>query len=149
MVKEQGQTQNRSQQPNTTVQQNIPPPPGTPGTGTENNENNQRREELTNFEISTRQSQTVRDAYSVENLSIAVLCEQGAPHRHQGRHPAEDPDLRDRAARLLGGAGFDKERGDKLKVVACPSRTRGNNMEPIPAARYWCPSCCSVRPAPS
>ncbi|BAF86625.1 MULTISPECIES: flagellar basal-body MS-ring/collar protein FliF [Azorhizobium] len=131
VVKEQGQTQNRSQQPNTTVQQNIPPPPGTPGTGTENNENNQRREELTNFEISTRQSQTVRDAYSVENLSIAVLVNKERLTGTKDGTPLETQTYEIEQL-VSSAAGFDKERGDKLKVVAVPFADGGNNMEPIP-----------------
>ncbi|WP_029005577.1 flagellar basal-body MS-ring/collar protein FliF [Azorhizobium doebereinerae] len=131
VVKEQGQSQNKSSQPNTTVQQNIPPPPGTPANGNENNENNQRREELTNFEISTRTTQTVRDAFQVQNLSIAVLVNKDRLTAGKDAPPMETQTYEIEQL-VASAAGFDKERGDKLKVVAVPFADGGNNMEAIP-----------------
>ncbi len=133
VVKEQGTTQNKTSQPNTTVQQNIPPPPGTPSNGNENNENNQRREELTNFEISSRTTQTVRDAFQVQNLSIAVLVNKDRLTAGKGPDavPLETQTFEIEQL-VASAAGFDKERGDKLKVVAVPFADGGNAMEAIP-----------------
>ncbi|GGF47662.1 flagellar M-ring protein [Azorhizobium oxalatiphilum] len=131
VVREQGQSQNRSSQPNTTVAQNIPPPPNQPQQGAENNENNQRREELTNFELSSRTTQTVRDAFQIQNLSIAVLVNK---ERLTGAKDAPPLETQTYEIEQLvsSAAGFDKDRGDKLKVVAVPFADGGNNMEPVP-----------------
>ncbi|WP_341991030.1 flagellar basal-body MS-ring/collar protein FliF [Azorhizobium sp. AG788] len=133
VVKEAGQTQNKSTQPNTTVQQNIPPPPGTPANGNENSENSNRREELTNFEISSRTTQTVRDAFQVQNLSIAVLVNKDRLTVAKGADavPLETQTFEIEQL-VASAAGFDKERGDKLKVVAVPFADGGNAMEAIP-----------------
>ncbi|MGU3496093.1 flagellar basal-body MS-ring/collar protein FliF [Xanthobacteraceae bacterium A53D] len=131
VVREQGQSQNRSSQPNTTVAQNIPPPPNQPQQGNENNENNQRREELTNFELSSRTTQTVRDAFQVQNLSIAVLVNKDRLNGAKDGTPLETQTYEIEQL-VASAAGFDKARGDQLKVVAVPFADGGNNMEPIP-----------------
>lgn len=131
VVREQGQSQNRSSQPNTTVAQNIPPPPNQPQQGAENNENNQRREELTNFELSSRTTQTVRDAFQIQNLSIAVLVNKERLSGAKDSAPLETQTYEIEQL-VASAAGFDKDRGDKLKVVAVPFADGGNNMEPVP-----------------
>ncbi|QTL04330.1 flagellar M-ring protein FliF [Aquabacter sp. L1I39] len=135
-VKEQGQSQNRTKQPNASVQQNIPGGQAPPEGGNDSNENNQRREELTNFEISSRTVQTVRDAYAVQNLSIAVLLNKDrltAANPQGGETIPVEQQLFEVEQLVASAAGFDKERGDKLKVAAVAFANGGRDMEAVPA----------------
>ena len=135
-VKEQGQSQNRTKQPNASVQQNIPGGQTPPDGGNDSNENNQRREELTNFEISSRTVQTVRDAYAVQNLSIAVLLNKdrlAAANPQGGEAIPVEQQLYEVEQLVASAAGFDKERGDKLKVAAVAFANGGRDMDAVPA----------------
>jgi len=135
VVKETGQSQNRTKQPSASVQQNIPTTQGGDDSGTDSNENNQRREELTNFELSSRTVQTVRDAYALENLSIAVLLNKdrlmAAPPQGGEAIPVEQQ-IYEVEQLVASASGFDKERGDKLKVAAVAFADGGHALEPIP-----------------
>ncbi|WP_238123860.1 MULTISPECIES: flagellar basal-body MS-ring/collar protein FliF [unclassified Xanthobacter] len=135
VVKELGQTQNRTKQPSTSVQQNIPAQQSSSDNGTDSSENNSRREELTNFEVSTRTVQTVRDAYLVRGLSIAVLVNKerlAAPSGPGGEVIPVEQQIYEVEQLVGSAAGFDKERGDKLKVVAVPFADGGHALEPVP-----------------
>ncbi|RAI31323.1 flagellar M-ring protein FliF C-terminal domain-containing protein, partial [Rhodoplanes roseus] len=66
------------------------------GGGNSSNEENERREELTNFEISSKKVDTVHDGYEVENLSIAVLVNQARLQADEGQ-----PDVMPIETRLM------------------------------------------------
>ncbi|MBS7537935.1 flagellar basal-body MS-ring/collar protein FliF [Ancylobacter lacus] len=137
VIKEAGTSQNRSKTPPTTVQQNLPAQQGQGTGGNDSNEQNNRREELTNFEISTRTTETVREGFTIQSLSIAILV-----NRDRLAPPGEAKDgkeavpvetqIYDIEQLVAAASGFDKERGDKLKVSAVAFADGGNTMEPIP-----------------
>lgn len=135
VVKELGQSQNKTKQPNTSVQQNIPGTQASADGGTDSNENSSRREELTNFEVSTRTVQTVRDAYAVRGLSIAVLVNKERLVGAAGGADAVPIEQQIYEIEQLVGsaAGYEKERGDRLKVSAVSFADGGHALEPIPA----------------
>lgn len=140
VVKELGESQNRTKQPTTTVQQNVPANQTTSQPTTDANESTSRREELTNFEVSSRTVQTVRDAYVVKGLSIAVLVNRdrlatpgGATSSAAGTDaiPVEQQ-IYEVEQLVASAAGYDKDRGDKLKVAAVSFADGGHSMEPVP-----------------
>lgn len=137
VVKELGESQNRTKQPTTTVQQNVPNNQTTSQPTTDANESTSRREELTNFEVSSRTVQTVRDAYVVKGLSIAVLVnrERLAPATPAGTGADAIPieqQIYEVEQLVASAAGYDKDRGDKLKVAAVAFADGGHAMEPVP-----------------
>lgn len=73
VIKETENSQNRTAQRPTTAQQNLPNQNVQSGGGENSTSESQRREEQTNYEISSKTIQTVSDGYSVKNLSVAVL----------------------------------------------------------------------------
>ncbi|WP_128291221.1 flagellar basal-body MS-ring/collar protein FliF [Afifella aestuarii] len=134
VVKEAGTSQNSTTDSAATVQQNIPVAQMAAGGGNSSNEENERREELTNFEISSKKVDTVHDGYEVENLSIAVLVNQARLQADEGQ-----PDVMPIETRLMeieqlvqSATGFDKERGDQLKVSSVMFADGGNDLEPVP-----------------
>ncbi|WP_127090855.1 flagellar basal-body MS-ring/collar protein FliF [Aquabacter cavernae] len=136
VVREKELSQNKSQQPPTTVQQNIPQQqPNANAQGTDSNEQNERREELTNFEISSRTTQTVSDAFRLKNLSIAILVNRDRLAANAGKGSDVVPietQIYEIEQLAASAAGYDKERGDKMKVVATMFADGGHSMEPIP-----------------
>ena len=134
VVKETGNSQNGSKQAAASVQQNIPTQQGGSDNGSNSKEENSRREELTNFEISSRSTETVREGFTVQNLSIAILVNRG---RLAPLPDAKDPvplETQIYEIEQLAGAaaGFDKARGDKLKVSAVTFADNGGGLEPVP-----------------
>ncbi|TCT07923.1 flagellar basal-body MS-ring/collar protein FliF [Aquabacter spiritensis] len=135
VIKEKGTAQNRTKQAPTTVQQNLPQQQAGGDAGNDSTEQNDRREELTNFEISSRTVQTVREGFALETLSIAVLVNRDRLAANAGRGSDVVPiETQIYEIEQLAGsaAGFDKERGDKLKVVATPFADGGHALDPIP-----------------
>lgn len=134
-VKESGQSQNRTKQPNTSVQQNVPAAQTTNDASADSNENNTHKEEITNFEISSRTVQTVHEGYSLQSLSIAVLLNKDrlAAPASQGADAVPVEQQLYEIEQLVGSAaGFDKERGDKMKVSAVSFADGGHALDPIP-----------------
>lgn len=136
VIKETGTSQNRSQQQATSVQQNIPQQQasGAGGAGNNSNEENNRREELTNFEISSRSTETVREGFTVENLSIAILVNRERLAAAGDAKEAVPLETQIYEIEQLAGAaaGFDKARGDKLKVSAVAFAAGNGELEPVP-----------------
>ncbi|WGD28598.1 flagellar basal-body MS-ring/collar protein FliF [Ancylobacter sp. WKF20] len=136
VIKETGTSQNRSQQQATSVQQNIPQQQagGAGGAGNNSNEENNRREELTNFEISSRSTETVREGFTVENLSIAILVNRERLVAAGDAKEAVPLETQIYEIEQLAGAaaGFDKARGDKLKVSAVAFAAGNGELEPVP-----------------
>lgn len=139
VVKETGTSQNRSKQAAASVQQNMPGQAAGGDAGSNSNEETNRREELTNFEISSRSTETVREGFTVQNLSIAILVNRArlvpAEGAGDGAVPLETQiyEIEQLAA---AASGFDKARGDKLKVSAVGFADGNGELEPV-AALPW------------
>lgn len=139
VVKETGTSQNRSKQAAASVQQNMPGQAAGGDAGNNSNEETNRREELTNFEISSRSTETVREGFTVQNLSIAILVNRArlvpAEGAGDGAVPLETQiyEIEQLAA---AASGFDKARGDKLKVSAVGFADGNGQLEPV-AALPW------------
>lgn len=134
-VKETEVSQNRNSQRPTTVQQNLPEERVRAEGGDSSSEDNQRREELTNYEISSKTVQTVSDGYAIKNLSVAVLVNRS---RLEGltNGNANQADVDARIAEIeqlvASAAGFDRTRGDQIKVAAVGFIDDSRMLEPTP-----------------
>ncbi|RTM00670.1 flagellar M-ring protein FliF [Ancylobacter aquaticus] len=137
VVKETGTSQNRAKQAAAGVQQNIPAQDAGGDAGVASNEENSRREELTNFEISSRSTETVREGFTVQNLSIAILVNRArlAPPADAGAEAAVplETQIYEIEQLAAAAAGFDKERGDKLKVSAVGFADGNGELDAVPA----------------
>jgi flagellar M-ring protein FliF len=127
--------QNRSSETATTVEQNLPEADEQPTNGEQSSNQNERREELTNYELSSKTVTTVSDGYGVEKLSIAVLIHRNQLAATLGENPtAEQIDARLAEIRRLVGsaAGLDEARGDTLEVSAVEFHAAARDLEPVP-----------------
>ncbi len=134
-IKENANSQNKSAQEPTTVEQNLPEETITAEGGDQASEENQRREDLTNYEISSKVTETVSDGYSINRMSIALLLNRARIVESLGENPTGEAitarvnEIRDLAA---SAAGFNEERGDKIQVSAVEFSQDFRNMEPVP-----------------
>ncbi|WP_108662706.1 flagellar basal-body MS-ring/collar protein FliF [Acuticoccus kandeliae] len=137
-VKEEESARNRNLDQPVTVQQNIPQEQLPAANGADATEDSSRREELTNYEISTRVVERVRDGFAIEHLSIAVLVNHGRLQANADAEngPTVDTQLADIEALVRTAAGFSQDRGDELKVATIPFAPERDHLEPVPSEGF-------------
>ena len=116
-----------------TVEQDLPDTGDISGAGGEaSSEEDERRTETTSYEINTRTTSRVREAYRVDRLTVAVVVDRERLLGLAGIDPAADaaaPDgeladaeLAEAIARVRrlaqSAAGMDEARGDVIEVTA-------------------------------
>lgn len=135
-IRESGNSQNTSQQMPATVEQNLPEDTVQSGDlGDKSSEENQRREELTNYEISTTTKETVSDGYSVKSLSIALIVNRARIVQSLGDNPtpeAIDARVKEMSELAASAAGLNTARGDHIQVTAVDFAENFASMEPVP-----------------
>lgn len=131
--------QNRSGDTPITVEQNLPEEEIEPGTGERSDSQSERREELTNYEISTRTVTTVSDGYRVDRLSIAVLIDHEALAGSLGDTVGSEeigPKLETRIEEIrtlvASAAGLDEARGDMIAISAVSFHSGTRELAPLP-----------------
>jgi flagellar M-ring protein FliF len=135
VIRENAQSRNSSNNVPTTVQQNIPQEELPAGEGADSNEQNERREELTNFEISSKIVETQNDGFAIEQLSIAVLVNRERLMANAGTEAGSipvDAQIADIEQLVASASGLDLARGDKLKVAAVGFAQAAGDLEPTP-----------------
>ncbi|MGO4684468.1 flagellar basal-body MS-ring/collar protein FliF [Hyphomicrobium sp. 2TAF46] len=118
VIKEAQSSQDASKT-NVSVEQNIP------GEATPNKDQakkaQDRKEETTNYEISTKSASTTSEGYKVDNISVAVVINKRRLAEVMGKD-AKAEDLDRQVAEIekiaLSAAGIDKKRGDHISVSA-------------------------------
>ncbi|MGX1101202.1 flagellar basal-body MS-ring/collar protein FliF [Amorphus sp. MBR-141] len=134
VIKENAQSRNGSNDTPATVQQNIPQEQLPTAAGGGSNEQNERREELTNFEISSKLVETVSDGFRVQHLSIAVLVNKErlmeAAGTGGGSVPV-DAQIAEIEQLVASAAGLNSDRGDQLKVSAVGFAAGAGELEPV------------------
>jgi flagellar M-ring protein FliF len=134
VVKQNQTSQNSSAQTPTTVTQNVPQAKGAAEDGKQSNEENQKREETTNYELSSKTITTVSGGYSLENLSIAVLINRASLTASLGDKAtpdAVDKQLLELEKLISTAAGVRKDRGDSIKLTAVDFIDPGHDLEPV------------------
>jgi flagellar M-ring protein FliF len=105
-----------------TVEQNLPQAaPEGAGGGPTSNESLDRREEQTNFEINSKTIETVKNSYTIEQLSIAVVVNRGRIAAMIGENATQeqiDAYLADMENIVRSAAGFSQNRGDVVSLNA-------------------------------
>ena len=138
-MKQNSVSQNASTQAPATVDQNIPQQQTRSDDGKTSNDENSKREETTNYELSSKTVTTVSDGFSVGNISVAVLVNKAALAASLGANAT--PEMIDRqieqlSAIVASAAGASKERGDNIRVAAVDFVDAGHDLEPAPGAPW-------------
>jgi flagellar M-ring protein FliF len=136
VIKETQASQNASNQTPASVDRNIPQDRSRGGDGRQSSEENQKREELTNYEVSSKRVSVVSGGYAIENISIAVLVNK-ASLLAQGAKPEElEQRLSEIEQLVSSAAGLRKERGDVIKVSAVDFLDSDHDLEPVPPVTF-------------
>lgn len=135
VVRENDTSQNSATQEPTTVEQNVPERAVRADGGQRSSEEKQRREELTNYEISSKKTQTISDGYAIAKMSIAVLINRPRLVESLGASPspeAIEARIEDVRQVVASAAGIDDQRGDNIKVLAVDFLQGSRTLEPTP-----------------
>jgi flagellar M-ring protein FliF len=118
------------------VEQNVPAEQqATVGGGDQSKRANERREELTNYEVSTKTTSTISDGYRIEALTVAVLVNRKqllASLGDKATPDAVDKQLKEVERLVASAAGIDTKRGDRVTVSALEFVQGGQMLEPVP-----------------
>ena len=120
VIKEAQSSQRRSGKTDVSVEQNIPNEATT--TRKEQNKRAQdRKEETTNYEISSKSASTTSEGYKVDNISVAIVVNKKRLSEIIGKD-AKSEESTSRSLEIekvaLSAAGLDTKRGDRISVAA-------------------------------
>jgi flagellar M-ring protein FliF len=136
-IKETTKSENAGGSSNVTVEQNIPTEQtASLGGGDRSKRDSNRREELTNYELSTKTVNTISNGYKIENLTIAVVVNRKQLLASLGKDAppdAMDKQLKEVESVVSTAAGIDTKRGDKITVAAVDFVTTSEKLEPVPS----------------
>jgi flagellar M-ring protein FliF len=133
VVKETGSQQNSNNRGAVGVEQNLPAEQTGSSPSDQSKRSNERREELRNYELSSKTVSTISEGYRIENVTVAVvinrkrlaatLDEKAAPDALEAR-------LKEIERLVASAAGLDTNRGDRVTVSAVDFVQTGQ-LEPV------------------
>ena len=135
VTKEQQSSQNAAGSQPAGVEANLPKNTANATESKQSNDQTQKREELTNYEISSKSVQTTSAGFAVEKLSIAVLVNRTALTASAGQKPAPEAipaQVKEIEQLVSSAAGLDKSRGDIVTVSVVDFVDSGRDLEPAP-----------------
>ena len=134
VVKERQNSQNAAGQPPAGVDANLPKAKTTPSETKQSNDATDKREELTNFEVSSKQITTTSSGYVIDGLSVAVLVNRSALLRALGDKAtpdAMDKQMKDIEQLVSTAAGLHKDRGDTVKIAVVDFADADRDLAPV------------------
>lgn len=138
-VREKESSQSMDRQQPTTVQQNLPDQQVNANGGKNNSDEKQRREDITNYEVSSKTVTTVSDGYVVNKMFLAVLVNRPrlvASLGDKASDAAIDAKVAEIAQIAATAAGVDKPRGDQIQVSAVEFMEGARDMAPVPSITF-------------
>lgn len=117
VIKELGSSQNAGARQAVTVEQNVPTEQGAGAAGEQSRKNSERRETVSNFEISSKTKTTVSEGYRIEQLQVSLVVNRKKFPTGAGG-PSVEARLKEIEAIAAAAAGLDTKRGDKINLVA-------------------------------
>src|SRR5690242_12819808 len=133
-IREKETSQNADRQTPVTVQQNLPDQPVNGGGTKNSNDEKNRREDVTNFEVSHRTTTTVSDGYAVKKLFIAVLINRSklADAGDKTNQAVIDSKIAEINQLAATAGGLDRSRGDQIQVTAVDFAEGSRDIAPVP-----------------
>lgn len=138
-VRETETSQNSQGQNPATVQQNIPQQQVNANGGETSTSDSNRREDVTNYEISSKTVQTVSDSYSIKSMSVAVLINLARIKSLIGQDASPEAinaQVVEIEQLVRSAAGVSQNRGDSIKVLAVDFPEDGRTLEPVPPLSF-------------
>jgi flagellar M-ring protein FliF len=134
-VRERETSQNADRSAPTTVQQNLPDQQVNAGGTKNSNEEKQRREDVTNFEVSSKTTTTVSDGYAIKKLFVAVLINRSRLVGDLGDKSNQaiiDSKIAEISQLAATAGGLDRQRGDQIQVTAVDFIEGSRELAPVP-----------------
>jgi flagellar M-ring protein FliF len=134
VTKEKANSQNSAGASPAGVQANLPKQPNQSGDNKQSSDQTDKKEELTNYEVSSKQTTVTSQGFTVRGLSVALLVNRAALAATLGDKPdqaAIDKAVKDIEALAASAAGLDKARGDTIKTAVVDFADASKDMEPI------------------
>ena len=135
VTKEQQSSQNAAGSQPAGVEANLPRQNAAGTEQKQSNDQTQKREELTNYEVSSKTVQTTSAGFVVRNLSVAVLINRSALAASLGdkASPAAiAAQVQEIEQLVASAAGLDKKRGDVVKISVVDFVDSSRDLEPTP-----------------
>jgi flagellar M-ring protein FliF len=135
VTKEQQSSQNAAGEQAAGVEANLPKAKSTGGESKQSNDQTQKREELTNYEVSSKSVQTTSAGFAVQNLSVAVLINRAALTASLGDKPSPDAlanQVHEIEQLVASAAGLDRQRGDAVKISVVDFIDTTHDLDPAP-----------------
>jgi flagellar M-ring protein FliF len=137
VTKESQNSQNAAGTPAAGVDANVPKPKNTSASveTKQSSDQNQKREELTNYEVSSKATTITSSGFTIDRLSVAMLVNRAALVASLGGKPsaeAIDQQVRQIEQLVSSAAGLRTERGDTVKVAVVDFADDGRELEPAP-----------------
>jgi flagellar M-ring protein FliF len=135
VTKEQQSSQNAAGTQAAGVAANLPKANGAGSEQKQSNDQTQKREELTNYEVSSKSIQTTSAGFVVRNLSIAVLINRAALTASVGDKASPEAaaaQVKEIEQLVTCAAGLDKQRGDVVKIAVVDFVDSSRDLEPTP-----------------
>ncbi|WP_371420315.1 flagellar basal-body MS-ring/collar protein FliF [Tardiphaga sp.] len=138
-VREKETSQSLDRQQPTTVQQNLPDQQVN-ATGAKNqNDEKQRREDITNYEVSSKTVTTTSDGFVVNKMFLAVLVNRPRLIASLG-DKVSDAAIEAKVAEIsqiaATAAGIDRPRGDQIQVSAVEFIEGARDLTPVPSITF-------------
>jgi flagellar M-ring protein FliF len=138
-VREKETSQSADRQTPTTVQQNLPDQQIN-ATGAKNsNDEKQRKEDVTNYEVSSKTTTTISDGYVVNKMFLAVLVNRPrliASLGDKASEAAVEAKVAEIAQLAATAAGIDRPRGDQIQVSAVEFMEGARDFTPVPSITF-------------
>jgi flagellar M-ring protein FliF len=135
VVKEKQNSQNAAGQPAAGVAANLPANKPQTTESKQSTDATDKREELTNYEVSSKQITTTSAGFVIEGLSVAVLVNKAALAASLGDKPtpdAMDKQVKEIEALVSTAAGLRKDRGDLVKIAVVDfAADAGRDLAPV------------------
>ena len=138
-VKEKQNSQNNAGSSPAGVQTNLPKQQNSSSDTKQSNDATDKKEELTNYEISSKQVTTTSEGYVIKGLSVAVLINRSALQASLGDKAtpeAVDKQVKEIEQLVISAAGLQKDRGDEVKISVVDFVDAGRDLEPVAPPSY-------------
>jgi len=139
VVKEKQDSQNSAGEQAAGVEANLPKPKTPTSDAKQSKDATEKKEELTNYEISSKQITTTSAGYVIDGLSVAVLVNRAALAASLGGKAspeAVDKQVKEIEQLVASAAGLRKERGDSVKISVVDFVDSGKDLEPAPGPSF-------------
>jgi flagellar M-ring protein FliF len=139
VVKEKQNSQNAAGGAPAGVESNLPKAKTSSPETKQSNDATEKREELTNYEISSKSIATTSAGFVVKGLSVAVLINRAALAASLGDKAAPeaiDKQVKEIEQLVVSAAGLRKDRGDAVKISVVDFVDSNHDLEPAPPPSF-------------